>query len=149
MKKFTSYICDTVLNNEFYYISPITPELLEQFRPVDKAIYELNPVRAYLLFPLLVHQEAIGTIVFSNTEVPFDLTEAQIHTIEHYVTQIDTAINNAFQIQQSTTNVRTVIICTANPDNKPLLSLTLTLVATSTKQDQLFLFVTQNPTIHH
>ncbi|MFC1850330.1 two-component regulator propeller domain-containing protein [candidate division CSSED10-310 bacterium] len=95
LKEDWSYVCRCFLKKKTYYITPVTEELVAYFSPFDKKLYELNPVKSYLLLPLLVQNQAIGTIVFSDSRQEFNLSEQDIHTVERYVTQIATAINNA------------------------------------------------------
>ncbi|MGK5093607.1 ATP-binding protein [Deltaproteobacteria bacterium TL4] len=101
MREQASYICKSAIYNEPYYISPVTPEMVENFSPLDKAQYRINPAQSYLLFPLHVQNQVIGVIVFADTQTPFSLTEADVRNIQRYVTQIATAIYNARLFEQS------------------------------------------------
>lgn len=90
-----SFACRSYLKKKSYCISPVTSELIEFFSPTDKRVYEINPVQAYFLSPLIVQNRAIGTILFADTKTAFTLTEKQMETLHQYISQIATAINNA------------------------------------------------------
>jgi len=95
LEKDASYICRTFIKEKPYYISPVTTDLLEYFSPADKELYDVNPVKAYFLAPLFFQNQVLGTIVFANTKKAFNLSEKKIAIIQHYVSQVATAINNA------------------------------------------------------
>jgi len=95
LEKDFSYVSRTFLKKKPYYISPVTSDLLKYFSPTDKELYEVNPVKAYFLAPLFVQNQVIGAIIFSDTKEAFILSDKQIDTIQLYVSQIATAINNA------------------------------------------------------
>ncbi len=95
LKDSTSHVCDTLLSNAPVYISPVTSEISKQFFPLDQELYDVYPVKAYLFYPLQVQNQNIGTLVLANTQHSLSLTELDIETIQRYVTQIATAINNA------------------------------------------------------
>jgi diguanylate cyclase (GGDEF)-like protein len=101
LEKRVSYVCLPFLKKKPYYISPVTPDLLKHFSPTDKKLYEINPVKAYFLAPLFVQNQVIGTIVFSDRKEAFTLSNKQINTIQQYVSQIATAINNARMTEES------------------------------------------------
>ncbi len=63
--------------------------------PSDKHIYQFSQAKAYLFLPIQVHNEIIGTIGFGNTQSLFSLEKKDIERIEHFVSQIATAIHNA------------------------------------------------------
>lgn len=90
-----SFFVNTVLNDEPSYVSPITPELEAMFEARDMQVHSEVKSKAYLFFPLKVHQQIIGEVVFGNSQDYFELDEAIIHKIHRYVDQIATAINNA------------------------------------------------------
>ncbi|MGK5094641.1 adenylate/guanylate cyclase domain-containing protein [Deltaproteobacteria bacterium TL4] len=94
LRNFTSTICETFINKAPAYISPITPALSNQFFPADSALYKIEPVNAYLMCPLHVQNEVMGTIIFAHTQKIMSVTEEKIKTIQRYITQIATAINN-------------------------------------------------------
>ena len=85
----------SVLSKESIFIDRITPESLAAGGPNDRLIVEQNPFVSILLSPLLIENRAIGCIFFSAKDQPFDLTEAEIKSIERYVVQMGTAIRNA------------------------------------------------------
>ncbi|MBF0351884.1 MAG: GAF domain-containing protein [SAR324 cluster bacterium] len=101
LKDYCSYVSNVCMTQEFAYISPITPEVVDKFMPLDRRFYDNIPVKAYLLCPLLVQNQAIGTVVIAHSRKPFHLTEEEILKIQHYVTQIATAINNARLVEES------------------------------------------------
>jgi signal transduction histidine kinase/CheY-like chemotaxis protein/HPt (histidine-containing phosphotransfer) domain-containing protein len=85
----------SVLSNTSIFMGRITPEGLAQAGPTDRLIVEHNPLASILLCPLQIGNRAIGCIFFSAQDVPFDLSEREIQSIERYVTQMGTAIRNA------------------------------------------------------
>ncbi|MCK5684781.1 cache domain-containing protein, partial [bacterium] len=95
LKSGVSFVCEAYLKNKYYYFSPITPELLQFFMPIDKKLFDLNPVKSYLIYPLEVRNNVIGAIGFANSKIAFELSEKKIETIHRHVTQIATAINNS------------------------------------------------------
>ncbi|MBF0236582.1 MAG: GAF domain-containing protein [SAR324 cluster bacterium] len=100
LKQYTSYIANTILDNETKYISPITPTLSDYFFPIDKQMYDVHPVKAYLLVPISVQQEVIGVMAFVQTITPFELNESDLQRIERYVPQVAIAIHNAHLYQE-------------------------------------------------
>jgi len=96
-----SFVCECYLKNKPYYFSPITSDLLQYFLPTDKELYEINPVKAYLLYPLQVQSQVIGTLVFADTQKAFRLSNIEVETIQQYVAQIATAINNARLVEET------------------------------------------------
>ncbi|MBF0238462.1 MAG: AAA family ATPase [SAR324 cluster bacterium] len=92
---YTSFVSECFINNDPYYITPVTPELSEQFLPIDKKVYDMSPCKSYLLLPLHVQNKTIGVIVFSNRDEEFLLTDTDIMKADRYVNQIAAAINNA------------------------------------------------------
>ncbi|MBF0350077.1 MAG: GAF domain-containing protein [SAR324 cluster bacterium] len=100
LEQYTSYIANTILDKETKYISPITPTLSDYFFPIDKQMYDIHPVKAYLLVPISVQQEVIGVMVFVQTITPFELNESDLQRIERYVPQVAIAIHNAHLYQE-------------------------------------------------
>ena len=82
------YLVKTVLHNEPNYISPITPELIEFYDGHDRTMYDLNPHKAIIMFPLQVQGEVIGVINFVNTKDYYDMADSTIYKIQRYVTPI-------------------------------------------------------------
>ncbi|MBF0239715.1 MAG: response regulator [SAR324 cluster bacterium] len=91
----SSWFVKTVQNNEPFYVSPITPELLQWFEPADQAVHQIVQSLSYLFYPLMVQGNVIGVIVFGNSQKPFSLQDSEILKIQRYVAQIATVINNA------------------------------------------------------
>ncbi|MBF0238740.1 MAG: HAMP domain-containing protein [SAR324 cluster bacterium] len=94
-RDYVSYICETALKFEPHYFSPLTEDFINLFFPADFKFYKIYPVKAYLLYPLMIPGKTIGTLVFSDSRIAFDLSEATILKIQRYVNQIAAAINNA------------------------------------------------------
>jgi signal transduction histidine kinase/DNA-binding response OmpR family regulator/HPt (histidine-containing phosphotransfer) domain-containing protein len=85
----------SVVGGQSIFMGEITPEILAQGGPSDKLILKHNPLVSILLCPLKIENRSIGSIFFSASEKPFDLSEREITSIERYVTQMGTAIRNA------------------------------------------------------
>jgi signal transduction histidine kinase len=90
-----SFLARAVTRNQPIYLPSIGPEQLSGMTPVDRQLYELNPLRALLCFPLEFEGSVLGMIYFGHTEREFDLSEEKLTTIQRYVVQISTAIRNA------------------------------------------------------
>jgi len=76
-------------------LNEITPEIVAQGGPSDRYIIESDPFESLLLCPLKIEGRAIGCIFFSSRDEAFDLHEAEVESVERYVTQMATAIRNA------------------------------------------------------
>ncbi|MBF0353318.1 MAG: GAF domain-containing protein [SAR324 cluster bacterium] len=95
-RDYVSYLCEACLTRESYYFSPITQEMLHSFFKADLEICNINPIAAIIMFPLLIQDKPIGTLVFAHTTEPFSLREEDLDKIQRYVTQIASAVNNAY-----------------------------------------------------
>ena len=62
---------------------------------LEKNIHRLVPFTSLLMFPMEIRNAVIGNLVFVSTEAPFDLSQKTMDTLESYVRQIATAVNNA------------------------------------------------------
>ncbi|MGK5092810.1 adenylate/guanylate cyclase domain-containing protein [Deltaproteobacteria bacterium TL4] len=91
----SSAFADSILKNNRIFIPKITEEHLKFMKPYDKGAYEVIKAIAFLFYPLNVQNKVIGALCFANFYTPFTLLEPELATIERYVTQIATAINNA------------------------------------------------------
>jgi signal transduction histidine kinase/CheY-like chemotaxis protein len=90
-----SVFIQPILKRRPVYIRQITPESITLMSPSDREIYQFSRAKAYLFLPIQVHNEIIGTIGFGNTQSFFALGKKDIERIEHFVSQIATAIHNA------------------------------------------------------
>lgn len=90
------------------YIGHIGSKELELFDAYDRRLYDVNPVRGVLIFPLEVQGESIGSIMLGDTRNSLELDEDDILRIQRYITQIATAINNARLYQELQTMQETL-----------------------------------------
>ena len=74
---------------------------------VSAQAHKLVPVKSLLVFPLVIEDEVIGVLSFSDTRDFFHLKPGDIQLIERYVTFVATAIRNA-RMFQSVTDARQV-----------------------------------------
>ncbi len=95
LEEIDSIFVETLLNKRRTFVPMITEEMMESLSPSDRAVIEISPAKSYLCYPLIIRSKAIGTVSFANLVENFELTEEQMDTIERYVFQIGTAINNA------------------------------------------------------
>ncbi len=100
-----SFIAASVVTQKNIYVQHVTDEGVANSGASDKVIYESNPMKSFLLCPLLIQNKAVGTIFFVGTRTPFELYDDDIQSIGRYVTQLGTAIRNA-QLLQSATEAR-------------------------------------------
>ncbi len=77
------------------FIPQITPKFQRTFSQYDQQIFSILPICGFLCFPLEIQFNTIGVIFFGNRKQPFSLKHQQLETIQHYVTNVATAINNA------------------------------------------------------
>src|ERR1035437_2804098 len=96
-----SSVVNVVMKNRHFYIASVTPELVDNFTPMDREIYERNPVKGYLLYPLHVQSRTIGIIVFAHTQQEFALSSKGIEQVQRYITQIAASIQNAQLFEES------------------------------------------------
>jgi signal transduction histidine kinase/CheY-like chemotaxis protein len=90
-----SFVARTITRNHPVYLPRIGAEQLAEMSPADRDLYDLNPARALVVFPLEFEGSVIGMIYFGHTESEFDLSEEELTKIQRYVVQISTAIRNA------------------------------------------------------
>jgi len=71
---------------------------------VSAEIYQRIPAKSLITFPLIKDDEAVGVLVFANTEKHFTLEDEDIDHIGRYVTYVVSALRNASdfnEIQQA------------------------------------------------
>ena len=88
-------VAAAVINLQSIFSGEIVAEAVALAGAGDQFIYEHSPMKSFLLCPLQVDKKGIGCIFFVATDKPFDLSEADIDTIEGYVLQMGAAIRNA------------------------------------------------------
>ena len=96
-----SLIAASVVNQETIYRQSISQETIQEAGVGDQQIYRLNKMKSILLCPLSVEGNAIGCIFFNASSESFDLSKAEIDSIERYVTQLGTAIRNSQLFQMA------------------------------------------------
>ncbi len=96
-----SIFVETFFKKKRTFVPLITPEILPLLSPYDQTVFKILPIKSYLCYPLIVRNQVIGTLSFANLSNTFDLSEAQMDTIERYVFQIATSINNAELYEQT------------------------------------------------
>jgi len=69
---------------------------------VSAKAHRLVPVKSLLVYPLVIENEVIGVLSFSDTREQFHLEEKDIELIGRYVTFVATAIRNARMFQSVT-----------------------------------------------
>jgi signal transduction histidine kinase/DNA-binding response OmpR family regulator len=77
------------------YAAQIDAETVAGLSAHDRAIYDSNPMQGLLLCPLEIEDAVIGALFITNMQEPFELSEADIETIQRYVTAFATAVKNA------------------------------------------------------
>ncbi|MBF0289628.1 MAG: SpoIIE family protein phosphatase [SAR324 cluster bacterium] len=90
-----SIFVETLLGKKRTFVPMITDEMMDGLSPSDRSALKISTAKSYLCYPLTIRSQAIGTVSFANLVENFELTEEQMDTIERYVFQIGTAINNA------------------------------------------------------
>jgi len=82
-------------------IPDITQDTAAVMDPHDRAFWELNPMRAIAMCPLVIRDEVIGLLCLGSRSEPCRLTERDLLTIERYVTHVATAIWSARLFQEA------------------------------------------------
>jgi signal transduction histidine kinase/DNA-binding response OmpR family regulator len=77
------------------YVPTIDSATMDSLSPTDRIIFDANPTKSVLLCPLEIQGQSIGCIFFTSRHQPFALENADIETIQRYVTTLGTAIQNA------------------------------------------------------
>jgi signal transduction histidine kinase/DNA-binding response OmpR family regulator len=76
------------------YAAKIDAETVAGLSEHDREIYERNPMHGLLLCPLEIEDAVIGALFITNMQEPFELSEADVETIQRYVTTLATAVKN-------------------------------------------------------
>ncbi len=100
-----SFFVQTIQDDEPYYLPEVTQSLIEQFEDEDRVLFDVNPLKAVLFYPLRVQNFIIGTLVFGNRNDPFRFTEEKLEMLQRYVVQIGTTVRNA-QLYDRSKNTR-------------------------------------------
>ena len=90
-----SFLATSVLEQKSIFRGSVTSDGLAMAGAGDLYIYEHDPMKSFLLCPLVIEHRAIGCIFFVATQEAFQLDDSDIQSIERYVTQMGTAIRNA------------------------------------------------------
>ncbi len=67
---------------------------------VSAEIYQRIPAKSLITFPLIKDDEAVGVLVFANTEKHFSLKDEDIDHIGRYVTYVVSALRNASDFRE-------------------------------------------------
>ena len=67
---------------------------------VSAEIYQRIPAKSLITFPLIKDDEALGVLVFANTEKHFTLEDEDIDHIGRYVTYVVSALRNASDFRE-------------------------------------------------
>ncbi len=67
----------------------------DQLEGASAAVYRLVPAKSLLTFPLVINDEVMGVLSFSDSREAFHLEPEDINVIQRYVTYVATAIRNA------------------------------------------------------
>jgi len=67
---------------------------------VSAEIYQRIPAKSLITFPLIKDEEAVGVLVFANTEKHFSLKDEDIDHIGRYVTYVVSALRNASDFRE-------------------------------------------------
>lgn len=83
-----------VFSREPCYLPDISADK-DQLEGASAAVYRLVPAKSLLTFPLIINDEVIGVLSFSDSRDAFHLEPEDIDVIQRYVTYVATAIRNA------------------------------------------------------
>ena len=90
-----SIFVQTLNRRRRFYMRKIGSERVEKFSKTDLEWHKKIPIKSGLIYPLVFHNQVIGTISFGNTKDYFNLTNSNLDTIGRYVLQLTAAIHNA------------------------------------------------------
>jgi signal transduction histidine kinase/CheY-like chemotaxis protein len=90
-----------VLKSRRIFLPRIEPEDVAAMAEVDRQLYEVNPTRAMLIFPVEFQGDVIGALYFGHTVQPFEITEDDLASIQRYVVHIASAVRNARLFQEA------------------------------------------------
>ncbi|HVS02389.1 MAG TPA: response regulator [Thermoanaerobaculia bacterium] len=96
-----SVFAAAVLGRKRIFLPRITPEAAAAMLPEDRTLYQINPTKSLLLYPLIVQQRVIGVLYFGTTAEPFELSEEELERIQRYVDQVATAVHNASLFEEA------------------------------------------------
>lgn len=83
-----------VFSRESCYLPDISADK-DQLEGASAAVYRLVPAKSLLTFPLIINDEVMGVLSFSDSREAFHLEPDDINVIQRYVTYVATAIRNA------------------------------------------------------
>lgn len=83
-----------VFSREPCYLPDISADK-DQLEGASAAVYRLVPAKSLLTFPLIINDEVIGVLSFSDSRDAFHLEPEDIDVIQRYVAYVATAIRNA------------------------------------------------------
>lgn len=83
-----------VFSREPCYLPDISADK-DQLEGASAAVYRLVPAKSLLTFPLIINDEVMGVLSFSDSREVFHLEPEDINVIQRYVTYVATAIRNA------------------------------------------------------
>ena len=96
-----SFVARAIVRNTVVFVPSVGPEELARMTPVGRELYTMNPVRAFVVFPLEFEDTVIGAILFGRSEDALDLAEDDLTKIQRYTIQIATAIRNARLLEEA------------------------------------------------
>jgi len=96
-----SFVARAIVRNTVVFVPRVGPEELALMTPAGRELYAMNPVRAFVVFPLEFEDTVIGAILFGHSEDALDLREEDLTKIQRYVVQIATAIRNARLLEEA------------------------------------------------
>ncbi|MFC1848927.1 response regulator [candidate division CSSED10-310 bacterium] len=82
-----------IAKSQPFYFTGVTVDT--DMLPLDRQLWEILPFDTILLIPLVVQNRVIGVINFYRIRKGENLSETDILKIQHYVSHLATAINNA------------------------------------------------------
>ena len=83
-----------VFSREPCYLADISADS-DQLEGASAAVYKLVPAESLLTFPLIINDEVMGVLSFSDSSEKFHLEQENIDVIGRYVAYVATAIRNA------------------------------------------------------
>jgi hypothetical protein len=83
-----------VFSREPCYLPDIATES-DEYEGASAAVYKLVPAESLLTFPLIINDEVMGVLSFSDSREKFHLEKENIEVIGRYVAYVATAIRNA------------------------------------------------------
>jgi signal transduction histidine kinase/CheY-like chemotaxis protein len=99
LKETGSVFVLTAINNKPYFIEDTEANKL-RMSPSDARVHALSPSKSLMTFPLSIHDQVIGVLVFANTRRHVKAGREEINVIGRHVEFIATAIRNARMYEQ-------------------------------------------------